>query len=204
MDRKEHWEKVYNTKSHKEVSWFTEHVTVALDLISQTKIEKTSSIIDVGGGASTLADDLIKQGFDEITVIDISAKALDIAKTRIGRDASKVNWLEADILDSDFNNRKYDLWHDRAVFHFLTSEQERIQYKDKLEKHLTSGGYAILSVFADDGPEKCSGLTIRRHGNSELEQFIGPGFEMVFHSRTTHQTPSKFDQKFINMIFKKK
>ncbi len=204
MDRKEHWEKVYNTKSHKEVSWFTEHATVALELISQTKIGKENSIIDIGGGASTLVDDLMKQGFEDITVIDISSKALEIAKSRLGHEASKVIWIEADILESNFNNRNYDLWHDRAVFHFLTSDLERIQYKGKLAKHLANGGHAILSIFADDGPEKCSGLTIRRHGNSELEQFMGPEFELVFHSRTIHQTPSKTDQKFINMIFQRK
>jgi 2-polyprenyl-3-methyl-5-hydroxy-6-metoxy-1,4-benzoquinol methylase len=204
MDRKEHWERVYNTKSHKEVSWFTEHVTVALELIGQTKINKANSIIDVGGGASTLTDDLISQGYEDITVIDISAKALEIAKFRLGREASKVNWIEADILESDFNNRKFDIWHDRAVFHFLTSEMDRNQYRDKLEKHLVKGGYVILSIFADDGPEKCSGLTIRRHGASELEQFMGSEFDLVFHSRTIHKTPSKSDQKFINTIFKRK
>ncbi len=204
MNRKEHWEKVYNTKSHKEVSWFTEHVTVALELISQTKINKDHSIIDVGGGASTLADDLIRQGFQDITVIDISGKALEIAKSRLGHEASKVTWIESDILESDFNHREYDLWHDRAVFHFLTTELERNQYKEKMDKHLIKGGFAILSIFADDGPEKCSGLTIRRHGSSDLEQFMGSGYDMVYHSRTTHQTPSKADQKFINMIFNKK
>lgn len=203
MDKKAHWEKIYSTKSHKEVSWFTEHVYSSLELIHKTGINKDEAIIDVGGGASTLADDLLNEGYRDITVFDISGSALAIAKERLKEKSSQVQWIEDDILNSDFGGKKYDLWHDRAVFHFLTSEEEREVYKEKVHRHLKQDGFLLISVFADDGPLKCSMLEIKRHSEKDVVDFFGNSFSKIFEERMVHITPSNIEQKFVNVILKK-
>lgn len=132
MDRKSHWEKVYSSKSHKEVSWYTEHIESSLSLIERTGVPKSASIIDIGGGASTLPDDLVKKGYSNISIVDISGAALEITKNRLGDESKKITWIEDDILTSNFNHRVFDVWHDRAVFHFLTDENDRNQYKENI------------------------------------------------------------------------
>lgn len=202
-DRKAHWEKVYSAKSHREVSWFTEHIGTSLELIAKTGVDKTAGVIDVGGGASTLVDDLIQSGFRDLTVIDISGEALKIARDRVKVNTGNINWIEADILESDFGKRSYDLWHDRAVFHFLTTDEERNSYKEKVDAHLNVGGFVVLSVFADDGPLKCSMLEVKRHSENQIEGFFGPRYGKIFEERTIHITPAKVEQRFLNMILKR-
>ncbi len=203
MDRKSHWEKIYSTKSHKEVSWYSEHIFSSIDLILKTDLDKDAAILDVGGGASTLADDLLNDGYQDITVLDISGSALVIAKDRLKENGSKIHWIEDDILVSNFGGKKYDLWHDRAVFHFLTSEQERNVYKDKVNQHLKLNGFLIMSVFADDGPLKCSMLEIKRHSEMDIKKFFGEKYRPLFEERTIHRTPSHVEQKFVNLILKR-
>lgn len=203
MDKKSHWENVYTTKSHTEVSWFSEHIQSSLGLIEKAGAVKTAAIIDVGGGASTLVDDLLENGYQDLTVIDISGAALKIAKDRLKEKAGKIKWMEDDILESEFGHRQYDLWHDRAVFHFLTTDGERAAYKQKVTEHVKKGGFIVLSVFADNGPLKCSMLEIKRHSGSEIEEFFGSRFLKVYEDRTSHITPAKVEQKFVNMILKR-
>lgn len=203
MDKKSHWENVYTTKSHTEVSWFTEHIQSSLALIEKAGAVKSAAIIDVGGGASTLVDDLLENGYQDLTVIDISGAALKIAKDRLKEKAGKIKWMEKDILESEFGHRQYDLWHDRAVFHFLTTDEDRAAYKQKVTEHVKKGGFVVLSVFADNGPLKCSMLEIKRHSGSEIEEFFGSRFLKVYEDRTSHITPAKVEQKFVNMILKR-
>ena len=203
MDKKSHWENVYTTKSHTEVSWFSEHIQSSLGLIEKAGAVKTAAIIDVGGGASTLVDDLLENGYQDLTVIDISGAALKIAKDRLKEKAGKIKWMEDDILESEFGHRQYDLWHDRAVFHFLTTDGERAAYTQKVTEHVKKGGFIVLSVFADNGPLKCSMLEIKRHSGSEIEEFFGSRFLKVSEDRTSHITPAKVEQKFVNMILKR-
>lgn len=203
MNANEHWESIYKTKDHKQVSWFVDHVQSSLDLIAALKLGKNTGIIDVGGGASTLADDLLAQGYTDISVLDISKSALALSKQRMGLNAAKVMWLEDDVLISEFNGRKYHLWHDRAVFHFLTNEGDRQRYKQKLNDHLEINGHVIFSIFADDGPLKCSGLEIRRHGEADIENYLGGNFETVLTLRSIHKTPAGVEQKFLNFVAKK-
>jgi SAM-dependent methyltransferase len=203
MDRKAHWEKIYTTRSHKEVSWFAEHVNASLELIRESGVPKRGAFIDIGGGASTLVDDLLEEGWSDLTVLDISGAALEIARMRLGPLASSVRWLEEDLLASDLLGRRFDLWHDRAVFHFLTEEPDRERYRAQVEAHLAPGGAVILSVFAEDGPEKCSGLVIRRHGEGDIEAFFGPGFRKVGARKTVHVTPAGAEQRFVNVILRR-
>jgi len=203
MDQKSHWEKIYQSKSHTEVSWFAEHVVTSLELIGKTGLPKSASIVDVGGGASTLVDDLWSDGYRDITVIDLSKTALEIAQKRLGQAAQSVRWLDADILKTDFQGRAFDLWHDRAVFHFLTEDPLRQAYKAQLIRHVSPTGYVVMSLFAEDGPEKCSGLVVQRQSGEDLVRFFGAGFEKVFESKTIHVTPSQVEQRFLNIVFKR-
>lgn len=203
MDLREHWENIYKTKSVREVSWFSEHLGTSLELIRQFNIEPDSAIIDIGGGASTLADDLLNMGFADITVLDISGEALNFIKERLGSNAGKVKLIAENILTSELENRVYDLWHDRAVFHFLTDEDDREIYRRQLDSHLKSKGILIISGFADDGPLKCSGLNVRRHSEDDLRQFLGAGYKELFVKRVSHFTPSGTEQKFITAVFQK-
>lgn len=203
MNTKAHWEKVYSTKSHKDVSWFAEHVTTSLALIARGNLPKDAPAIDIGGGASTLVDDLIEAGYSDLTVFDISGAALEIARMRLEAMASTVRWIEDDILTSDLGGREYGLWHDRAVFHFLTAEADRQSYRKQVAGHLRVGGLLVMSVFAEDGPEKCSGLTVKRHGEGELAAFFGEGYETVHAEPSVHTTPSGAGQRFVNLVLRR-
>lgn len=203
MNAREHWEKIYQTKNVCDVSWYSEHLELSNEIISGLELRQNASIIDIGGGSSTLADDLLKKGFDDITVIDISDSALKVSKERLGDKSESVKWIVADILSSDLNSRRYDLWHDRAVFHFLTGESEREIYRKKLDDHLNTGGYFILSTFADDGPLKCSGLNVRRNNEEDMRNFLGSHYRELKFYRTSHFTPAGSEQRFITGVFQK-
>jgi len=200
---KEHWERIYKSKNPHEVSWYAEHLYESTGIISQLRVEKNAAIIDIGGGSSVLADELLEIGYNDITVLDVSETALMISKERLGLRSGEVSWISENVLTSNLNNRNYDLWHDRAVFHFLTNENDRLSYRMQLDKHLNSNGYFILNVFADDGPEKCSGLTVRRHSEADISNFSGPGYKELFFRRSSHFTPSGAEQKFITAVFQK-
>lgn len=201
-DRKNHWEDVYTKKTPKEVSWYQIEPSVSLELIKATGINQTSKIIDVGGGASVLVDKLLEKGFQDLTVLDISSKPLQLAKERLGKLAAQVSWIEADVTEFD-PPQKYDLWHDRAVFHFLTDPNDRKKYVQNMEKALNSGGHVIIATFAIDGPLKCSGLDVERYSDEKLKNELGGSFELMKSIKEAHVTPWGSKQNFIYCCFKK-
>jgi ubiquinone/menaquinone biosynthesis C-methylase UbiE len=197
MNAKMHWEHIYETKAPTQVSWYQEHARFSLQYIRKTGIQKTDAIIDVGGGASTLVDDLVADGYQQISVLDVSAAALQLARRRLGTLAVGVNWIQADITQADLPEHAYDLWHDRAVFHFLTQAIDRQRYIDTVRHAVRVGGHIILATFAPDGPEHCSGLDVVRYSPESLHHEFGSDFEVVDSTRETHHTPFGTEQKFI-------
>jgi len=202
FDRKSHWENVYTNKSPAEVSWYQLEPVVSLQLIASTGISRAGKIIDVGGGASVLVDKLLDQGFGDLTVLDISSKALDYAKKRLGNRAGAVKWIEADVTEFE-PSEKYDLWHDRAVFHFLTSEEDRKKYLQNMNKALNPGGQVIIAAFSLDGPLKCSGLDVERYSPEKMNNQLGNAFELVKSADEGHMTPWGKEQKFTYCYFRK-
>ena len=203
MQSKAHWEKVYSTKATTEVSWFQEHATLSLKLITDAGVASSAAIIDVGGGASTLVDDLLAGGYRDVTVLDLSGEALAAAKERLGPQAAKVKWLEANVLDVALPRHGYDVWHDRAVFHFLTSAEERQAYVKAALRAVKPGGLVIVATFAEDGPTKCSGLPVMRYSAGELHAQFGESFELLGHEREAHHTPGGIEQKFVYCLCRK-
>jgi SAM-dependent methyltransferase len=200
--RRTHWEAVYTKKGESEVSWFQESPTPSLELIAQIGTISASSIIDVGGGASRLVDHLIDRGFEDITVLDLSNAALQAAKHRLGNRAERVHWIAADATIWK-PQKAYDIWHDRAAFHFLTEEQDRTAYVERLEQGVKQAGYAIIATFALDGPDRCSGLPVMRYDSEGLRQILGPAFQLVDTRRHVHATPWNSDQSFQFSVFRR-
>ena len=197
MQSKQHWEKVYETKSADAVSWFQPHAESSLGFIHATGVGKDAAIIDVGGGASTLVDDLVAEGYGDLTVLDLSAAALGAARQRLGAQQDKVSWIEADIIEVELPENRYDVWHDRAVFHFLTSAEEREAYVRRVFQSVKPGGHVIVATFAEDGPEKCSGLPVRRYRPDGLHDEFGEAFALLKHQKEEHRTPSGSVQQFV-------
>ena len=203
MTAKDHWENVYTSKSPKEVSWFEPRSTKSLELINSIGLPLSASLIDVGGGASVLVDDLIKFGYSRLHVLDLSLAALKSSQERLGEISKQVNWIEADITDETLRALQVDLWHDRAVFHFLTEKKQRQKYIDNLTHILNKNGHVIIATFADDGPKKCSGLDICRYNEKSLSNELGDSFTLISHYKEVHQTPFNTQQKFIYCHFVK-
>lgn len=200
MDRKTHWEDVYRSTAAEEFGWYQAHPTMSLNLIESTGIQKTASLLDVGGGNSTLVDHLLDQNFDHITVLDISASALGRAKARLGDRADHVTWIEADI--TDFHSSKtYDVWHDRAAFHFLTEAVDREKYCETMNRAVSTQGHVIIATFAYEAPPTCSGLPVVRYSPEFLALAIGSNFELVESVEQIHQTPGGNKQPFIYCRF---
>ncbi len=202
MSMKSHWQDVYMSKAPDQVSWYQGEPTVSLDLIKNTGVAATSALIDVGGGASRLVDSLLDAGWTNLSVVDISAAALQYAGERLGKRAEGVNWIEADITKFDPPQR-YSIWHDRALFHFLTDPSDRRRYVATLDKALTSGGHALIATFAPEGPPKCSGLDVVRYDAGKLLAELGAGFELKEERREAHSTPWGAEQDFAWFRFKK-
>jgi ubiquinone/menaquinone biosynthesis C-methylase UbiE len=197
MQSREHWNHVYKTKPVDGVSWFQEHAEHSLQLIRGTGVSRDAAIIDVGGGASTLVDDLLNAGYSAITVLDLSAEALAAARKRLGAKSAEINWIEADITQVELPEQSYDIWHDRAVFHFLTSPEERKAYIETVLRTVKPGGHVIIATFAEDGPLQCSGLPVKRYAANELHAEFGAPFTLLHHEKEEHHTPSGSMQKFI-------
>lgn len=201
MNTKEHWEKVYENKSPAEVSWTQERPEVSLQLIEEAKLPKNATIIDVGGGDSKLVDFLLQDGYENITVLDISAKALEKAKKRLGKDADRVTWIVSDI--ADFQPMEtYDLWHDRATFHFLTTK-EQIEHYQSITSNFVSKNL-IIGTFSKDGPLKCSGLEIVQYDEHSLSKIFENSFDLIRCLTSDHITPFETVQNFQFCSFKKK
>ncbi|MEY2842469.1 MAG: hypothetical protein RI920_506 [Pseudomonadota bacterium] len=192
-----HWESVYTHKPADAVSWYAPHLDESLRYIARAAPEKAQAILDAGGGESTLVDDLLRAGHVDITVLDISAKALADTRHRLGPAGDRVKWLAADVLEADLPTAAFDVWHDRAVFHFLTTDDQRTRYVRQVLKALKPGGHAIVGTFGPDGPLQCSGLDVARYAPDELHGAFGDPFELLDTRIDLHTTPWGSTQQFV-------
>jgi trans-aconitate methyltransferase len=194
-ERARHWDKVYEQEPT-QVSWYQPEPTTSLGLIDELGVAPDSSVLDVGGGSSTLVDALLARGFRDLSVLDVSRTALEAARRRLGSAAERISWLHHDVLQWAPSQR-YDLWHDRAVFHFLVEETEQQQYRRLLAHALSRSGAAIVATFAADGPAHCSGLPVARYKQDQLMTALGEGYERVASRREDHTTPAGVVQPFV-------
>src|SRR5215472_881130 len=197
MDVKSHWDKVYTTKAPESVSWYRAHLETSLALIDHVLEAHSASIIDIGGGESTLVDDLLLRGYRELTVLDVSQTAIEVTKNRLGAAAEQVRWLVGDVTEIELEPQAYDLWHDRAVFHFLTAPERRLAYVRQVARAVKPGGHVIISTFGPEGPTKCSGLKVMRYDAESLHSEFGGRYRLVESSKELHQTPSGSTQQFL-------
>lgn len=202
IDRHAHWENVYTTKGEKDVSWFQENPAPSLELIALTGLSEDAAIIDIGGGASRLVDDLLARKFRRLTVLDLSGAALAAARERLGDHGADVQWLTADVTKWK-PVQTYDLWHDRAAFHFLTDQADQSAYVDRLKRAVRPAGHVIIGTFAPDGPERCSGLSIVRHDADTLANILGSDFVLTDSRRHDHATPWGAVQRFQFSTFRR-
>ena len=201
-NRQAHWEGVYTSRGEKEVSWYQDNPAPSLDLIALTGASRGTAIVDIGGGASRLVDHLLDRHFERVTVLDLSAAALDAAKARLGEKARRVRWEVADV--TRWNPpASYDVWHDRAAFHFLTEPADQTAYAECVRRAVKAGGHVIIGTFALDGPEKCSGLPIVRHDANSLSAILGPDFKLIDERRHDHVTPWGAVQRFQFSTFRR-
>ena len=199
MNKKDHWEKVYGDKAPDAVSWYAPHLETSLNLIDQASANKSAAVIDIGGGDSKLVDYLLEKGYSDITVLDISEKSLERAKNRLGEKSKKVNWIVSDI-KSFHPIRKYDLWHDRAAFHFLTTEEEVRSYLSIVRSSVK--GYIIVGTFSTSGPNICSGLSVKQYDDKQLSKMFMDGFRKLKCLKVDHTTPFQTKQSFTFCSFK--
>lgn len=194
---KAHWEKVYTTKATDQVSWYRAHLEMSLSLIERAAAGLLASIIDVGGGESTLVDDMLARGYQNVTVLDISQTAIDATKKRLKELAGRVTWITADVTKADLDPNTYDVWHDRAVFHFLTSMDQRAAYVNTVRHAVKQGGHVIVGTFGPEGPTKCSGLEVMRYDAESLHDEFGARFRLVESLKELHHTPFGTTQQFL-------
>lgn len=202
MNRKSHWDRVYREYSPEEVSWYQTESALSLRLIRQAVPETSAAIIDVGGGASTLVDGLLAAGYRRLTVLDLSRAALTAARLRLGAAAESVSWVQADVLSTSLRQDSFHLWHDRAVFHFLTEPSDRRRYLDQARHAVVPGGYVLMATFAPDGPPRCSGLAVARYSPEALQAELGADFELQSSDREEHHTPRGLAQPFTYCLFR--
>ena len=194
-ERQAHWQNVYQTKGERDVSWFQEAPEISLDLIRATGADTAASIIDVGGGASRLVDALLDAGYRSITVLDLSEKALATSRARLAARGAQASWVVADVTAWQ-PSAAFDVWHDRAAFHFLTEPKDRAAYGERVRKAVRPGGHVIIGTFALDGPERCSGLPVVRHDDSSIGEVLGRTFKLAESRRHDHRTPGGSVQRF--------
>lgn len=197
MNRQEHWERVYEVKAPDQVSWFRPHLETSLALIEQAAGGFAAAIIDVGGGASTLVDDLVARRYRNVTVLDISQTAIEVTQKRLGPASCNVHWLTADITQAVLPDHAFDVWHDRAVFHFLTTREDRLAYVRRVASAVKPGGHVIIGTFGPEGPNKCSGLDVLRYDAPSLHGEFGSRFRLISSSEELHQTPGGTTQQFL-------
>ena len=202
VNRKAHWETVYTTKAENQVSWFQENPAPSFELIDLARPRSESGIVDIGGGASRLVDGLVAGGFNHVTVLDISEAALDAAKARLGERASQVQWIVADVTAWS-PTQTFDVWHDRAAFHFLIDAADRSAYVKLMRQAIKPDGHIVIGTFAIDGPEKCSGLPVNRYDADNLAKELGEGFELIDSRQHDHSTPWNSAQRFQFCMFRR-
>ena len=197
MHTSDHWENVYRNKSFDAVSWYAPHLGESLRLIQELCPDANASIIDIGGGESTLVDDLLYRQYVDVSVLDISSTAIDFTRQRLGPLAHEVTWHVGDITQHDFGDQRFDLWHDRAVFHFLTDPAARQAYVELVRRSVKPGGYVLMATFGPDGPLQCSGLDVVRYDDQSLHHEFGEGFQMMGSQLAEHNTPMGTRQQFL-------
>ncbi len=193
----DHWENVYRVKKFDSVSWYTPHLGESLHLIDRLCADKTAAIVDIGAGESTLVDDLLHRNFLDLSVLDISATAIEFTKRRLGAKAQQVSWHVGDITRYSFGAKQFDLWHDRAVFHFLTDPAARQAYVDLVRSSVKPGGFVLMATFGPHGPLQCSGLDVVRYNDQQLHHEFGEGFELMGSELSNHHTPMGTNQQFL-------
>lgn len=196
-DARAHWDTVYRTKAPDAVSWYRPHLDTSIDLITRVAPDISAAIIDVGGGESTLVDDLLARGYRDVSVLDISPTAIEVARKRIGEAARQVAWIVADITQVELPNKRYDLWHDRAVFHFLTRQDQRTAYVQQVAASVKVGGHVIVATFGPEGPTQCSSLDVVRYDSQTLHAEFGGHFRLMQSAAELHQTPFGTTQQFV-------
>ncbi len=201
LDRERHWDDVYTKRLASEVSWYAQHLERSLAMI-KTVSNPSASIIDVGGGASSLVDDLLAVGYEDLSVLDVSAAALGVAQERLGNRGESVTWLVSDITTAELPADRFDVWHDRAVFHFLTSLRDRAAYVERARRSVRAGGHLVMATFAPDGPSRCSGLETARYDGPSLAKELS-GFELLQQERSCHVTPAAIEQRFVYSLLRK-
>ena len=197
MSRRAHWEQVYTGKPSDRLGWYRPRLETSLDWIRDLGLGPGAAIIDVGGGASTLVDHLLDDGFSDVTVLDVAAPALELVRARLGERSSLVTWLCGDITDVELAQDAYDLWHDRAVFHFLTEPDDRRRYRQNLERALRPGGHLVIGVFAPEAPPRCSGLPVQRYDLEQLLEEFGKNFTLLRQQKEPHVTPGGVEQMYL-------
>ena len=197
MDAGSHWERIYRTKAPDAVSWYRLHLDRSLSLIESASPDHAASIIDVGGGESTLVDDLLAKRYRNLTILDISRTALDVTRARLGRAGERVRWICADVTQADLPAQSFDVWHDRAVFHFLIEPAHRIAYVQLAARAVKPGGHVIVSTFGPEGPTQCSGLGVERYDADALHGEFGARFKLIESSKELHETPFGTKQQFL-------
>ncbi|MCP9200006.1 class I SAM-dependent methyltransferase [Gramella sp. GC03-9] len=202
-DLKSHWNDIYGKKEFEETSWYQSRPESSLNLIESLALSKNANIIDIGGGDSFLVDNLLKLNYKSLNVLDISGIAIEKAQHRLGSKADEVKWIESDVTTFE-TEEKFDLWHDRAAFHFLTEDEQVEKYLEKLNSYLKPGGYLILATFSDKGPTKCSGIEIRQYSTEDLKEMLESDFEVISLQNMDHSTPWDATQNFSFGLFRKK
>lgn len=203
IESKKHWENVYHNQATEKLGWYESHLQLSLKLIRQAGLAKEAAIIDVGGGASTLADDLLDEGFNRLTVLDLSSAALSKAQARLGTHAAQIVWVQGDITRLSLPRAHYDLWHDRALFHFLLIPEDRLSYAALLHYSLKPGGQIIIGAFAPEAPPRCSGLAVERYSAERLHQVLGGKLKLLSQLTTLHLTPGGVEQMYLYCHFEK-
>lgn len=203
MSRPEHWNSAHTNRSPEEMSWFQDAPELSLELLSMAGLNAASRVLDVGGGISRLADALLERGVKDVAVLDISEVALEHTRRRMGPDADRIEWIVGDVLDAPLPGER-DLWHDRAVFHFLGDAEDRKRYVARLTETLPAGGHAVIATFAENGPEYCSGLPVTRYTASKIRAELGNAFDLVDERREDHTTPDGREQRFRYFLFRKR
>lgn len=201
MKTDQHWEQVYRSRSTTEVSWYRAHLERSLESIRRIAPNPNAAILDVGAGASTLVDDLLSAGYTRLTVLDIAASALESTRARLGKRAAEVNWLVGNVLDIELPAHHFDVWHDRAVFHFLTSASDRQAYVAQMTAALRPGGHVLIATFGPEGPLRCSGLEVVRYDAQSLSKELGKAFRLIDWTLEHHETPAGATQQFLHALF---
>ena len=203
MERKKHWEQVYATKSPDRVGWYKPRLETSLEWIGALQLGADAPIIDIGGGASTLVDDMLDAGYRDLTVLDIAESALRQSRARLGDRAERVDWIVGDVTEIVLPSQHFALWHDRAVYHFLVEARDRRRYREQALSTLRPGGYLLIGVFAPEAPPTCSGLPVERWDRERLAVELGAGFELLLHHKELHVTPGGVEQMYSYALFQR-